>query len=259
MLRFLASQLPDKQAPGTIERGRIDKIRQIRDHPAEANSQLSAMILVCPACQTRYKVDDEALNRPSGRTVRCASCGHSWAYRTAQPPPLARLRERVEAAERGEPAAAPRPAIIAPTSSRRRPGSGLGWVIVILLVGGAVVAAILGRDRVVAMWPQTAQFYELVGLKTGPLGVGLDIANVTSTRNADGLIVEGDITNKVGTTRAVPHLRVALRDTNQKELVFKIIDPPREKLLPGETSHFVVGFLPAPDAAAGVLVTFSAG
>jgi hypothetical protein len=169
------------------------------------------------------------------------------------------LRERVEAAERGEPAATPRPAIIAPVSPRRRAGSGLGWVLVILLLGGVVVAAILDRGQVIAMWPQTGQIYDLVGLRTGPLGAGLDIANVTSTRNADGLIVEGDISNKVGVTRSVPHLRVALRDGSQHELVFKIIDPPRETLLPGETSHFVVGFLPAPDAAVGVLVTFSAG
>ncbi len=217
------------------------------------------MILVCPACHTRYKVDDEAMNRPSGRTVRCASCGHSWHHRIPQSPPLARLRERVEAAERDDPATRPRPAITAPTAARRRPGAGLGWMIVILLIGGAVVAAILGRNQVVAMWPQTGQIYDLVGLKTGPLGAGLDIANVTSTRNADGLIVEGDITNRVAVTRSVPHLRVALRDANQHELVFKIIDPPREKLLPGETSHFVVGFLPAPDAAVGVLVTFAAG
>ncbi len=246
---------PDKRLP---ER-RIDKIPQIRDHSGKVKQQPTAMILVCPACQTRYKVDDDALNRPTGRTVRCASCGNSWQYRTPQPPPLARLRERVEAAERREPAETPRAAITAPTSPRRRTGSGFGWVIVILLFGGAVVAAILGRNQVVAMWPQTGQIYDLVGLKTGPLGAGLDIANVTSTRNADGLVVEGDITNKVGTTRGVPHLRVALRDASQHELVFKIIDPPREKLLPGETSHFVVGFLPAPDAAAGVLVTFSAG
>ena len=219
------------------------------------------MILVCPTCQTRYKVDDEALSRPSGREVRCASCGHSWHYRAAPrpAPPLMRLRERIEAGERADPAAAPRPAITAPSAARRRPGSGLGWVAVILLIGGAVVAAILDRNQVVAMWPQAAQFYELVGLKTGPLGAGLDIANITSTRNADGLIVEGDITNKVKVTRGVPHLRVALRDGKQHELVFKIIDPPRENLLPGETSHFVVGFLPAPDAAVGVLVTFAAG
>lgn len=214
------------------------------------------MILVCPTCETRYKVDDEAVNRPAGRTVRCASCGHSWHYRS--PPavsPLLRLRERVEV----EPAAAPRPAITAPTPPRRRHGSGIGWVIAILLIGAVAVAAIFARERVVAMLPEAAQFYDLVGLRTGPLGAGLDIANVTSTRNADGLIVEGDITNKVGTTRGVPRLRVALRDGSQHELVFKIVDPPREKLLPGETSHFVVGFLPAPDAAAGVLVTFSAG
>ena len=216
------------------------------------------MILVCPTCETRYKVDDDAVSRPSGRTVRCASCGHSWLYRAppAATRPLSRLRE---AAERGEATATPRPAITAPTPPRRRHGSGLGWVIAILLIGGAIIAAIVGRNQIVAMWPQTGQIYELAGLRTVPLGAGLDIANVTSTRNADGLIVEGDITNKVGVPRAVPHLRVALRDSGQHELVFKIVDPPRERLLPGETSHFVVAFLPAPDAAVGVLVTFAAG
>lgn len=218
------------------------------------------MILVCPTCETRYKVDDEAVGRPAGRTVRCASCGHSWHYRAPlAPPPIVRLRERVEAAEHPEPAATPRPAITAPSPPRRRHGTGLGWVVVILLVGGAIVGAIVGRNQVVAMWPQAGHLYDLVGLKIGPLGAGLDIANITSTRNADGLIVEGDITNKVGETRTVPRLRVALRDSGQHELVFKIVDSPREKLLPGETSHFVVAFLPAPDAAVGVLVTFSAG
>jgi predicted Zn finger-like uncharacterized protein len=218
------------------------------------------MILVCPTCETRYKVDDEAVNKPIGRTVRCASCGHSWHYRSPLvAPALTRLRERVEATERAEPTATPRPAISAPALPRRRHGSGIGWVIAILLIGAVAVAAIFARNRIVAMLPQASQFYDLVGLQTGPLGAGLDIANVTSTRNADGLIVEGDITNKVGVIRGVPRLRVALRDASQHELVFKIVDPPREKLLPGETSHFVVGFLPAPDAAAGVLVTFSAG
>ncbi|HWB48976.1 MAG TPA: DUF3426 domain-containing protein [Stellaceae bacterium] len=228
------------------------------------------MILACPTCQTRYQVDEEALNRPGGRTVRCASCGHSWHYMAASAPsptpaptaavppaPLLRMRERLQSAAPDEPAATPRPAITAPTSPRRR-HTGLGWVGLILLIGAIVVAAILGREQIVALWPQAAPFYELVGLKPQPLGAGLDIANITSTRNADGLIVEGDVSNKVGMPRAVPHLRVALRDANQKELVFKIIDPPRERLLPGETSHFVVAFMPAPDGAVGVVVTFAA-
>ena len=55
-------------------------------------------------------------------------------------------------------------------------------------------------------------------------------------------------------------LRVAVAGSQLAETV--AINP-REilvnGLLPGETSHFVVAFLPAPDAAVGVLVTFAAG
>ena len=35
------------------------------------------MILACPECKSRYVVNPTAL-LPSGRTVRCAKCSHSW-------------------------------------------------------------------------------------------------------------------------------------------------------------------------------------
>jgi predicted Zn finger-like uncharacterized protein len=38
------------------------------------------VIITCPGCKTRYRVDAKALKTPGGRTVRCAACGLSWHH-----------------------------------------------------------------------------------------------------------------------------------------------------------------------------------
>jgi predicted Zn finger-like uncharacterized protein len=215
------------------------------------------MILVCPACHTRYQVADRAVSRSLGRTVRCANCGHSWHHMTPPPAPVSRLRDDPPPLPTSSFAATARAAIIAPPP-RRRHCAGLGTVFVVLFLSVAAAGVYFGHGRIVALWPQAARLYNMVGLTDTP-GEGLDIANVTSTRNVDGLIVEGDITDKVGVPRTVPKLRVVLRDGSQHDVAVKIVDPPKTRLLPGETAHFLVAFLPASDAAVGVEVTFVAG
>src|SRR5205085_10956128 len=38
------------------------------------------MLLTCPSCETRYQVDDAAIDRAAGRQVRCANCGYLWHF-----------------------------------------------------------------------------------------------------------------------------------------------------------------------------------
>src|SRR5579863_602976 len=109
------------------------------------------MILVCPACHTRYQVADRAVSRPSGRTVRCANCGHSWHHMI--PAPVSRLRDDPPPL----PAAA-LAAIIAPPPRHRR-GAGLGTLFIVLLLIAGLAGAYFGRERIVALWPQSARLY----------------------------------------------------------------------------------------------------
>jgi predicted Zn finger-like uncharacterized protein len=255
------------------------------------------MILTCPACQTRYRLDDAAIGA-GGRDVRCANCGNVWHYTpskdgdaaatgtaasgtavapvvggpaeaatlaatTAVPPgPRLDSPQIDQPSEAGPAASAP---VVAPAAGTRdEPGvvparrgmAWLAWAALFLLIIGAVLVAILARDKIVAMWPGAARIYVAAHLGGEQPGSGLEI-KVMPSRTADALTIDGDITNTAGTARPVPKLRVALRDLNKNELASKVIDPPVERLLPGAVAHFSTNFPnPSPNAA-GVAVTFA--
>jgi predicted Zn finger-like uncharacterized protein len=209
------------------------------------------MILACPSCGTRFTVADEALQRPGGRQVRCANCGHLWRHMPEPAPPL-RLEPEASLAAPSEAPAMPPPA------PRRRHGwvAG-GWVILILVIAGAVAVAALARREIVALWPPAARLYALAGMRPEPLGAGLEISRIVPTRTPDGLVIAGEIENKSSVAREVPRLRVVLRDAAQKAVQFKTIAPPKPRLQPGEVAHFKTPFEHPNDAATGVVVTFA--
>lgn len=230
------------------------------------------MILTCPVCHTRYRVDEQALGGTAGRVVRCAGCGHTWHQAAparehdpdepalsldvprSEPPPDTSPRPppapRLALAPRSQPSQAP-PSI---HGARVR-----GWVapiVLLVLIALVVVVGIAARRPLVAMWPSTARLYALVGLPVEPSATGLVIGKIAPSRTADGLLVEGEIANLGNTPRDVPQLRVTLQDAAEKEVQFEVVDPPKARLSPGEVEHFKTPFAHPADAATGVVVTF---
>jgi predicted Zn finger-like uncharacterized protein len=228
------------------------------------------MIVSCPVCRTRYLVDELALRGQSGRPVRCANCGHTW-HQTASPELPANGDEaktdgRIEPALEVPPRPAttlevpPRPRILPepPRRGSRRRWGALRWLVVAVLLALAVLAGVVvARGAVVALWPPAARLYALAGFAAEPPWTGLKIEKLVPSRTPDGLVIEGDIANNGRATQDLPRLRVALRDTGDKEVQFKIVDPPQPRLAPGAVAHFKTPFDHPDDAAKGVVVTFA--
>src|SRR5262252_1618496 len=116
------------------------------------------MIIGCPSCRTRYLVDEHALGGRTGRTVRCATCGHTWHQSAPPELPASDEFSRFEGA-RIEPALGvpPRPNIAAdaslevpprpgalrmPTVRPKRRRVALRWLVLAVLFVVAVLAGI---------------------------------------------------------------------------------------------------------------------
>lgn len=229
------------------------------------------MTLTCPLCGTRYRVDERDLAGPSGRTVRCANCGHAWheaaaGGRRADGPATHREAAREAPASKSTTRAAPkleispRPLPGPPAQTSRRRSAAAAWTMLIallMLVAIAVLAAVAWRRQLAGLWPPAARLYAAVGMPVEARGAGLVIGKIAPSRISDGLMIDGEIANLGGAPQDVPRLRVALQDAADKEVQFEIVEPPKPRLQPGEVAHFATPFKHPDDAATGVVVTFA--
>jgi len=136
------------------------------------------MIIGCPACRTRYLVDEQALGGRAGRTVRCATCGHTWHQGAPPDLPTAdepsrfegpRIEPSLDVPPRPNIAAEadlevpPRPggALRAPAAQpKRRRSAALRWLVLAVLVALAILVGIFaGREGAVKLWPSFARLF----------------------------------------------------------------------------------------------------
>jgi predicted Zn finger-like uncharacterized protein len=225
------------------------------------------MIVTCSKCEKRYVVDPRALGSP-GRRVRCASCQHTWfeaapeeLQSSIELPPLPETPPVVRTTTTAEPGTARR--IQLPAVPRQ--GRGMAWLrraVIAAVVVIAIWGLVAERQHVMSAVPFTARFYRMVGLGPALPGQGLELRQVTPSRGVENgvptLAINGQVANVSSNARAVPKLRVALRDANNKELQSWVVSVTDQPLAPGASVPFHTTLSQPPEGATGVIVSFQA-
>lgn len=206
------------------------------------------MILTCPSCSTHYFADDSTIGE-SGRTVKCAACGHSWFV---QPKSLAEEKPAAPAHE------VYRERLREQRREKSRFAAAASWLFTGSLFVSATVAAFFFRNDVVKVWPQSAGAYKLAGLDVNRFG--LDFADIERARTFNDTIpivtVTGRAVNVAATSVETPGVRVDLRDEAGEVVATEYSFVTPGELAPGASGQFGVVVEPAPVESFEIVVSF---
>ncbi|MEJ0059900.1 MAG: MJ0042-type zinc finger domain-containing protein [Terricaulis sp.] len=236
------------------------------------------MILTCTSCSTRYYTDDAAIGA-SGRTVRCAACGHSWfaepqltlndraVETTARVKQEPLTRERVErlrrAAEQPGPAPSAAAKFRAQQAERMRRERGRAAIAAWGATGVAFAASAAGmvvfRQDVAELWPRSASAFAALGLDVNVYG--LEFYDLAVERAFDGptpvLLVSGEVRNIGRDDKMIPPVRISLRDEHSNE-IFQIVHAmDGEPIVAGAATSFQIRLENPPVDAVDLEATFA--
>ncbi len=226
------------------------------------------MIVTCPSCDAKYRVDAGALEARGGR-AKCASCGHVWTVEDEaltlsepvnRPTPAPAPEPQPEPEPRPSLREKPHAAIRAREDEKRRKArlaaEGAGWAGVAACLAVVLAGAVLFRVDVVETWPRSAGAYAAVGLPVNPVGLevfGLD-ARMAEEDGAPVLIVEGEVRNVTGRDRPAPPLRAQVLGADGSVLAEWSVTLESPAFVPGAAERFRTTFPAPPEAAARVEV-----
>ncbi len=185
------------------------------------------MIVTCPSCEAKYRVDADAL-AARGNKVKCAACAHSWVVEdegltlnepvepSFDPSPAPSEAEPQADAEpapsiREKPAAAVRARAEQQRLKQRKAVEGAGWAGVAACLAVALIGAVIFRVNIVQTWPRTAGAYAAVGMDINPYG--LEVGMLTASFEEGGLHVEGVLENITGGDRPTVPLSARVLDS----------------------------------------------
>jgi len=227
------------------------------------------MIINCPSCKGRYKVEPAQFG-PKGRRVRCTACGNLWTEKPPQDFPQSIEPEASLAQDAPETVSAAQVAADwgvdgsvadAGEAPREKRGNARGWAALVAVVGAIFIVGALARESIVRTWPPAQRLYMAIGFPAAGSKSWLNIEVVSHDQAIKGgrtiLVVKGKVTNTSDEVRDVPKLQAWIRAADARELANWTFSANQVRLLPGETARFVTRFQNPPAGAAALSIDFS--
>lgn len=119
----------------------------------------------------------------------------------------------------------------------------VGWLLLLLLLGGVLGGGYQARTELVAFYPPLNKLYERLGIHVEPAEwLGLELHNLKSATIIDAGVtkieVSGEVVNVSAMTRPVPPIRVAMRGAAGKELAAYTLTLEDDKVAAGARLTF---------------------
>lgn len=132
----------------------------------------------------------------------------------------------------------------------------VGWMLLSLLIIAAA-GIVVGRNEIVAAYPDMAPHYQRLGLPV-VLKPQLELRDIASERAFDQgvsvVVVKGTIANLSDRPQDVPRVRVALLDTNREEVAHEFFEADASSLGPHGSVEFSARIVNPPRAASNFSV-----
>ena len=221
------------------------------------------MLITCPSCSKKYSIKAQALGS-KGRTVKCKNCGHKWfqsvpGTKAVRPQPdsspesssesspefsgdnmTGEVDEGFEKADQiADPPPIPAQLIRADDTDPQGKKGVIGWLVLLVLLGGLGGAGYVFSDKIIQMVPLSAKLFEAVGAHVPYAGEGLDLRELPAERRdedgIDVLVISAEVSNISDVDRNLPVVRVELLDPLDRVVQRKDIRAEVMVMTPGET------------------------